>query len=104
MSVPKPLVITKKQNSIKTDDSYIYIRLPIFLLISPQAHTLGLPVARPLFAEFPADKKARDIDDQFMLGHALMVAPILQPDTLNRTVYFPEVMPKEIDRIRDREG
>lgn len=45
---------------------------------------------RPLLYEFPEDKKTYNINDQFMLGDNVLIAPILQPSVTDRAVYFPE--------------
>lgn len=41
------------------------------------SHTLGCPVARPLFFSFPADNATRNVSDQWMMGDALLVSPIM---------------------------
>lgn len=53
-------------------------------------HTLqGGTVARPLWHEFPRDATTWDIDTQFMLGPAVLVAPILKQGQNTREVYLP---------------
>lgn len=47
------------------------------------------PVVRPLFYDFPDDPGARAIDDSFMLGPDLLVAPVLEPGARDRLVYLP---------------
>lgn len=47
----------------------------------------GLPPTRALVLDYPEDKEARGIDDQFMLGKSLMVAPIVSGT--KRSVYLP---------------
>jgi len=42
------------------------------------AHTAGCPIARPLFFTFPADNATRNVSDQWMIGDALMVSPVIQ--------------------------
>jgi alpha-D-xyloside xylohydrolase len=51
----------------------------------------GLPVLRPLVLEFEADPIAAMIDDQYLLGPDLLVAPVFSDDEapVNRTVYLP---------------
>ena len=44
---------------------------------------------RPLAYEFPADEGAVDINDQYMLGPALLVAPVTTQNATGRSVYFP---------------
>jgi alpha-D-xyloside xylohydrolase len=53
------------------------------------ASQTGLPPMRPLFVDFPADPGAWDIDDQFMFGPDLLIAPVLVPGAAARDVYFP---------------
>jgi alpha-D-xyloside xylohydrolase len=53
------------------------------------AHERGLPPMRPLFVDFPADKEAWQVDDEFLLGPDVLVAPILSPGATTRSVYLP---------------
>lgn len=48
------------------------------------------PMLRPLAYVWPHDQDAREIDDQFMLGTSLLVAPFMQENADSRTVYLPE--------------
>ncbi|MFC7327197.1 TIM-barrel domain-containing protein [Marinactinospora rubrisoli] len=54
------------------------------------AHETGVPPMRPLFVDFPSDGHAWRVDDQFLLGRDVLVAPVLTPDTTARSVYLPE--------------
>jgi alpha-D-xyloside xylohydrolase len=54
------------------------------------AHENGLPPMRPLFVDFNADQNCWKIEDQFMLGPDLLVAPILYEGQQSRKVYLPE--------------
>ncbi|MBV9579922.1 MAG: glycoside hydrolase family 31 protein [Chloroflexi bacterium] len=51
----------------------------------------GLPVIRPLVLEFEADPVAATIDDQYLLGPDLLVAPVFSEDEapVDRAVYLP---------------
>jgi alpha-D-xyloside xylohydrolase len=49
----------------------------------------GLPPMRPLFVDFPDDDAAWLIDDAFMFGPDILVAPILAPGQTTREVYLP---------------
>jgi alpha-D-xyloside xylohydrolase len=51
------------------------------------AHERGTPVMRPLFYDFPEDKRAWEIPDQYMFGPDLLVAPVLYPGMRERFVY-----------------
>jgi alpha-D-xyloside xylohydrolase len=48
----------------------------------------GVPFLRPMCLQFPDDERARGIDDQFMMGESLLVAPILERAE-SRDVYVP---------------
>jgi alpha-D-xyloside xylohydrolase len=53
------------------------------------AHAEGLPPMRPLFLNFPADEACWEIDDQFLLGADLLVAPVVVEGATERRVYLP---------------
>lgn len=43
-----------------------------------------------LVYDFNEDKQVLNIEDQYMLGRSLLVAPILEADIVSREVYLPE--------------
>lgn len=45
---------------------------------------------RPLFFDFPADPTGYEIDDQFLFGPDILVAPVLEEGVRNREVYLPQ--------------
>ncbi len=53
------------------------------------AHTSGAPVLRGLFLEFPEDEHCWDVDDQFLFGPDLLVAPVLDAGATEREVHLP---------------
>ena len=54
------------------------------------AHEKGTPVMRPLFYDFPSDGKSWDVEDQFMFGPDVLVAPVMYENMRERAVYLPE--------------
>jgi alpha-D-xyloside xylohydrolase len=44
---------------------------------------------RPLFVDFPDDPGAWQVDDQFLLGPDLLVAPVTAGGVRERKVYLP---------------
>lgn len=54
-----------------------------------EAHVDGQPVMRGLFHEFPNDRAAWTITDQFLFGRELLIAPVLEPGARDRQVYLP---------------
>ena len=47
------------------------------------------PIVRPTFLDFPDDPAAWTDSDDFMLGRALLVAPVVEPGVEERQVYLP---------------
>jgi alpha-D-xyloside xylohydrolase len=68
-----------------------YRLLPYLVQTGEDAVATGKPVVRALCLEFPDDDTAWTIEDQYMLGDALLVAPVLRPreDERARRVYLP---------------
>ncbi|MCX5257835.1 family 31 glucosidase [Streptomyces canus] len=62
---------------------------PYLLELSEQAHRTGAPVMRSLFFDFPEDAHAWTVDDQFLLGPDILVAPVAKAGARNRTVHLP---------------
>ncbi len=49
----------------------------------------GLPPMRPLFVDFPDDPACQTVEDQFLLGPDILVAPVLFEGARERKVYLP---------------
>ena len=63
--------------------------MPYILGSAKEAHDYGWPVMRAMILEFPNDPTCRHLDMQYMLGTALLVAPIFSPNH-EVTYYLPE--------------
>ena len=44
---------------------------------------------RPLFFDFPEDEKCYTIEDQYMFGPDILVAPVLEARAVSRKIYLP---------------
>ncbi len=66
-----------------------YRLLPYAYSLFHAAADNGAPPLRPLFYEFPADPATYELSDQFMLGPALLAAPVVAPGAEYRHVYLP---------------
>ncbi|MBK8051515.1 MAG: glycoside hydrolase family 31 protein [Anaerolineales bacterium] len=67
-----------------------YRLLPYYYLLAWEAHCQGIPIVRPMVLEFQADARFAALDDQFMLGDRLLVAPVLDAGVTTRQVELPE--------------
>ncbi|MDR2542285.1 MAG: alpha-xylosidase [Treponema sp.] len=63
--------------------------LPYILQSGREAHEKGIPVLRAMFLEFPDDPACIYLDQQYMLGPDLLVAPVFSEDG-EVTYYLPE--------------
>ncbi|HOS44722.1 MAG TPA: glycoside hydrolase family 31 protein, partial [Armatimonadota bacterium] len=54
-----------------------------------EAHRAGTPIVRPLFFHDPADPITYIVDDAFLLGPDLLVAPVVTEGAATRDVYLP---------------
>jgi len=79
-------------------DSYLYIRSamllrerlrPYIMTQMKLASEKGLPPMRPVFFDFTDDPKTTEVEDQFLFGPDLLVAPITRYEARNREVYLP---------------
>ena len=53
------------------------------------AHEKGTPMMRPMFVEFPGDRACETLDKQYMMGDALLVAPVFK-ESGEVEYYLPE--------------
>jgi alpha-D-xyloside xylohydrolase len=49
----------------------------------------GIPMMRPLFFDFPDDRLTYTIEDQYMFGKDLLIAPVIEYMAKTRKVYLP---------------
>lgn len=61
-----------------------------FMMLAAEAEETGAPILRHLMLVFPNDRETWDISDQFMIGDALLVAPVTEEGATSRSVYFPD--------------
>ena len=54
--------------------------MPYLYQKAVEAHTRGTPMMRPMMLEFPEDPACDTLDRQYMLGDALLAAPVFRAD------------------------
>jgi alpha-glucosidase len=67
-----------------------YALLPYIYSLFHEHTVSGAPLMRPLSWHYPLDKIAANIDDEFLLGENILVAPITERAKSCRNIYFPE--------------
>jgi len=53
------------------------------------ASETGIPPMRPLFVDFPSDPVCYQVEDEYLFGSDLLVAPVLDADIKARNIYLP---------------
>src|SRR3989441_9670174 len=67
-----------------------YQLLPFLYATLEESHRTGVPLFRPLVLNYQDDSSTYNLDDEFMVGNDLLVAPVLKPDVTRRLVYLPK--------------
>ena len=67
-----------------------YRLMPYVYAQAKECTEKGLPMLRALFVEFPDDPGAWRVDDEYLFGSQILVAPLLESGITGRTVYLPE--------------
>ncbi|XP_048193677.1 maltase-glucoamylase-like [Perognathus longimembris pacificus] len=93
---------TRRQDPVSWDADFVnlsrsvletrYTLLPYLYTLMHKASTEGMTVVRPLLHEFVSDQETWEIDNQFLLGAAFLVSPVLEPNARNVTAYFPRAL------------
>lgn len=77
------------ENMVRDALELRYRLLPFLYTTLEEAHRTGVPLFRPLLLEFQDDYTALNLDNQFMVGSALLAAPVVRANERARDVYLP---------------
>jgi alpha-glucosidase len=66
-----------------------YRLLPYLYTAVWQAAQTGMPIARALSLVYPDDPATYTLDDEFLFGDSLLVAPVVEEGATSREVYLP---------------
>ncbi|VFV23353.1 neutral alpha-glucosidase c-like [Lynx pardinus] len=66
-----------------------YTLLPYWYSLFYRAHVAAEPVMRPLWIEFPEELNTFGVEDEYMLGSALLVHPVTEPKATTVSVFLP---------------
>lgn len=67
-----------------------YRFLPYIYTLFRDHERTGAPVMRPLWYEFPEDNATYLINDEYLVGRDVLVAPVIRDGARNRGVYLPK--------------
>jgi alpha-D-xyloside xylohydrolase len=71
---------------------YLFMRerlRPYIKVLMEEAHEKGTPPMRPLFYDFQDDPRSWEVEDQYMFGKDILVAPVMEQGMTERSVYLP---------------
>jgi alpha-D-xyloside xylohydrolase len=66
-----------------------YSLMPYIYAQAKDSSAKGFPMLRTLFFEFPNDKTSWLVEDEYMFGDSLLVAPLFREGAASRDVYLP---------------
>lgn len=72
---------------------YLHLRyhfIPYLYDCFAQESQNGLPILRPLVLNYPSDPQVRNLNDEYLVGDDVLVAPIVQQGQTKRAVYLPK--------------
>lgn len=77
-------------DAFRLADEMKYKLMPYIYAQSKYASQHGLPMVRALFVEFPHDAGSWLVDDEYLFGSDMLVAPLFETGMTGRNVYLPE--------------
>ncbi|HEY1185315.1 MAG TPA: TIM-barrel domain-containing protein [Bryobacteraceae bacterium] len=70
-------------------DEMKYRLMPYIYAQAKYSTQHGLPMVRALFIEYPNDPGAWQVDNEYLFGSDILVAPLLEENSTGRDVYLP---------------
>ena len=67
-----------------------YLMLPYNYTLAYKQASKGEPLVAPLYYYYPKDTAAINVNDEFMWGENILVAPVLEKNAAERKLYLPE--------------
>ncbi len=89
-TVTQPWMYEENNRYVREAFAQRYRMLPYLYSLMYEASVNGMPAMRPLFLEFPEDANCyRDENLTFLLGKSVLVANVVEPGAVTRTIYLP---------------
>jgi alpha-D-xyloside xylohydrolase len=76
-------------DTFRRADDLRYQLMPYIYAQAKDASSRGLPMVRALFIEYPDDPGSWLVEDEYLFGSDMLVAPLLQSGSTRRDVYLP---------------
>ena len=89
-TVTEPWMYPEITDIIRELIKFRYRMSPYLYSLEYEASKTGAPIMRPLVYEFQKDTNVCDIDDEFMFGRDILVAPVMEEGADSRAVYLPK--------------
>jgi alpha-D-xyloside xylohydrolase len=80
---------TNFMDEFREIDGLKYKLMPYVYAQAKDSSEHGLPMVRALFVEFPDDPGSWLVDDEYLYGSSMLVAPLLHENETSRAVYLP---------------
>jgi alpha-D-xyloside xylohydrolase len=80
---------TNFMDEFRVIDEMKYKLMPYVYAQAKDSSEHGLPMVRALFVEFPDDPGSWTVDDEYLYGSSILVAPLLHEKETSRNVYLP---------------
>jgi alpha-D-xyloside xylohydrolase len=81
--------LPETQTNLIAYDQLRYRMLPYNYSVAWKTTSDGYTPMRALVMDFPKDKQALSLADEYMFGPAFLVAPVTTPQATNRSIYLP---------------
>jgi len=76
-------------DDFRRSDEMKYRLMPYVYAQAKDSSERGLPMVRALFIEYPEDPGAWLVEDEYLFGADILVAPLMEAGTSGRDVYLP---------------
>ena len=75
---------------VKKYDELRYRLLPYNYTLAWEARKTGIPLMRAMWLQYPKDKYASGLSDQYLWGKELLIAPVFKNAAVTRGIYLPK--------------
>jgi alpha-D-xyloside xylohydrolase len=77
------------EDEFRAIDELKYRLMPYVYAQAKDCSDHGLPMVRALFIEYPDDPGSWTVDDEYLFGSSILVAPLMHENSTGRNVYLP---------------